>query len=442
MRKRLLLVAGLLIVVLMAVGLTVAVRLNRGGYLPKPVSVTAGLAPTAVPLPRRPEAVSSATVTPLATPLPTETTALPAATPSVMTPAAPAALPTRVVAPPEPLQVPDGFGVSIFAEGLSGPRMMAVGPDGDLYVVERDANRIIRLPDRESDGVADAVEVVAAGLGSPSSIAFSVDGFLYVGEPSRVLRLTLSGTPLGAERVDVIVDGIPTDGHSTRTVLFSPDGAWLYVSVGSSCNVCEESDPRRATIVRYRPDGSDEAIYATGLRNAVGITFRPSTAELWATNNGRDWLGDDQPPETVYIVGEGDDAGWPRCHSGRIVDPDFGFAGACEGVVAPAVEMQAHTAPLGLGFYTGAAFPEAYHGDLFVALHGSWNRSDPVGYKVLHIPIEDGVPGPVMDFAAGWLRDDGSQWGRPVDVVTSVDGNLLVSDDGAGRIYRIYYQVP
>jgi glucose/arabinose dehydrogenase len=441
MRKRLLLVAGLLVAVLLAVGLYVAVRLNRGGYLPKPVSVTADPAPTAVPLPKTPEAVSPTTVVPSKTPRPTETAApTPLASPTMAPTVAPTGAPTRRVIPPEPIQVPDGFGVSVFAEGLSGPRMMAVGPEGDLYLAERDANRIIRLPDRDSDGVADVVEVVAAGLSSPSSLAFYVDGSLYVGEPSRVLRLSLGGTPLIADGMDVIVDGIPTGGHSTRTVLFDSDGAWLYVSVGSSCNVCEESDLRRATIVRYHPDGGDEAIYATGLRNAVGITFRPGTAELWATNNGRDWLGDDQPPETVYIVGEGDDAGWPRCHSGRIVDPDYGFAGACEGVVAPVIEMQAHTAPLGLGFYTGVAFPEAYHGDLFVALHGSWNRSVPVGYKVLRIPVEDGAPGPAVDFAAGWLRDDGSQWGRPVDVVTSVDGSLLVSDDGAGRVYRIYYR--
>jgi glucose/arabinose dehydrogenase len=225
-------------------------------------------------------------------------------------------------------------------------------------------------------------------------------------------------------------------------VLFSPDWAWLYVSVGSSCNVCDESDVRRATIVRYRPDGSEEAVFAEGLRNAVGIAFRPGTDELWATNNGRDWLGDDQPPETIYIVEEGDDAGWPACHSGRIVDPDFGSAGSCDGILDPVVEMQAHTAPLGLTFYTGEQFPEQYQGDLFVALHGSWNRSTPVGYKVVRVDLENGTIGPVGEFAAGWLRSDGSQWGRPVDLVTASDGSLMISDDGQGRIYRVYFPGP
>jgi glucose/arabinose dehydrogenase len=242
--------------------------------------------------------------------------------------------------------------------------------------------------------------------------------------------------------IEVVIDDLPSGGHNTRTVLFSPDWRWLYVSIGSSCNVCIEEDPRRAAIMRYTPDGGDEIIFAKGLRNAVGITFRPETGELWATNNGRDWLGDNEPPETVYHVQQGDDAGWPRCHAGRIVDPDFGESGACRGVSAPEIEMQAHSAPLGLTFYTGQQFPEAYRGDLFIAFHGSWNRTVPTGYKVVRVPMQGGTPGAVEDLAVGWLRDDGSQWGRPVDLVTGSDGSLYVSDDGEGRIYRIYYTGP
>jgi len=318
--------------------------------------------------------------------------------------------------------------------------MMARGPDGWIYVAERGANRIVRLPDRDGDGLAEGIEVVAGGLDQPSSLAFYRDGSLYVGETTRVLRLSDPDARGAFQSVTVVVDGLPPRvGHSTRTVLFSPGGQWLFVSVGSSCNVCLEQDPRRATIVRYTPDGGDETIFAEGLRNAVGITFRPGTGELWATNNGRDWLGDDQPPETVYLVREGDDAGWPRCHAARIVDPDFGGPGACDGVAAPAVEMQAHSAPLGLTFYTGQQFPEAYRGDLFVAFHGSWNRSQPTGYKVVRIPMVGGSPGPVSDFAAGWLRGDGSNWGRPVDVLMGTDGSLYVSDDGRGNVYRIFY---
>ena len=326
----------------------------------------------------------------------------------------------------------------MFAQGLSNPRMMTVGPDEQLYVAERGAGRILRLPDRDQDGVADTIEVVADGLRAPSSIAFYRDGSLYVGETTRVLRLTEPDGDSVFQTQEVIVDGLPEGGHNTRTVLFSPDWHYLFVSVGSSCNVCNEADERRATIMRYNADGGEE-VYVRGMRNAVGIVFRPGTDELWATNNGRDRMGDDLPPETIHLVRQGDDAGWPRCHAGRIIDPDFGNPDACNGVAVPAVEMQAHSAPLGLTFYTGQQFPESYRGHLFVAFHGSWNRSTPTGYKVVGIPMENGVPGPVYDFATGWLRPNGTRWGRPVDVQTGADGSLFVSDDGEGRIYRIFY---
>jgi glucose/arabinose dehydrogenase len=394
-------------------------------------------APTAVPLPR-------STPTIAAQPTPTPEPPPPKAAPATATPVV-EVTPTRVIPPAEAISLPPGFGISVFAQGLRDPRMMALGPDGYLYVAERGARRIVRLPDRDDqgdrwgDGVADGVEVVAEGLNAPSSIAFYKDGSLYVGETTRVLRLSAPDERGVFQERAVIVDGLPSGGHNTRTILFSPDWSTLFVSVGSSCNVCVEEDERRATIVRYNPDGSGGAVYARGLRNAVGITFRPGTTELWATNNGRDWLGDDQPPETVYNVREGDDAGWPYCHSGRIVDPDYGSPNACDGIAVPAVEMQAHSAPLGLTFYTGQQFPEEYRGDLFVAFHGSWNRTVPTGYKVVRISMRDGSPGPVQDFAAGWLRADGSNWGRPVDVLTASDGSLFVSDDGGGFIYRIFY---
>jgi glucose/arabinose dehydrogenase len=349
--------------------------------------------------------------------------------------------PTRVVPPQEAISLPPGFGISVFAHGLNNPRMMAFGPDGVLYVAERGAGRIVRLPDRDGDGVADGIEVIADSLSAPSSIAFYADGSLYVGETTRILRLSAPDGVGVFQARETVIDGLPSGGHTTRTVLFSPDGKYLFVSIGSSCNVCVESDERRATIMRYNPDGSGGEIYARGLRNAVGITFRPGTDELWATDNGRDWLGDNQPPETIYLVHQGDDAGWPRCHAGRIVDPDFGGPGACDGVAVPAVEMQAHSAPLGLTFYTGAQFPPEYQGDLFVAFHGSWNRSVPTGYKVVRIPMAGGEPGAVQDFAVGWLRADGSNWGRPVDVLTGPDGSLFVSDDSGGVIYRIFYAV-
>ena len=355
-------------------------------------------------------------------------------------PLAVTAEPAQSLAPPQnPIALPPGFVISVFAEGLRNPRMLAVSPDGQLYVAERGANRIVRLPDVDGDGLADQAETIADDLNSPSSLAFYQDGSLYVGLSDRILRLSAPDSNGNFQQRETIIDGLPTGGHNTRTVLFSPDGLSLFVSIGSSCNVCDEDDPRRAAIVRYNPDGSGEEVYASGLRNAVGITFRPGTDELWATNNGRDMLGDDLPPETIYRVISGGDYGWPRCHAGRIVDPEFGADQACEGIEPPVVEIQAHSAPLGLTFYTGDRFPAEYQGDLFVALHGSWNRSVPTGYKVVRIPMDGAAAGPVQDFATGWLDDEKNSWGRPVDVITGADGALYISDDGAGIIYRVDY---
>lgn len=340
--------------------------------------------------------------------------------------------------PEKPIALPSGFEITVYADGLKDPRMMAVGPDGGVYVAERGAGRILRLVDEDGEGQLDRSEVVAEGLNSPSSLAVHQDGSLYVGETTRILRLPPRGDEAFGEP-EIIIDGLPSGGHNTRTVLFSPDHSSLFVSIGSSCNVCEEQDGRRAAIVRYNPDGSEERLYAKGLRNAVGITFKPGTNELWATNNGRDFLGDDLPPETIYDVQEGADYGWPECHSGRIIDPQFGVSTSCEGIEKPQVEMQAHSAPMGLEFYSGDQFPPEFKGDLFVAFHGSWNRSVPVGYKIVRIHMEGDRIGPVVDFAVGWLVS-GSSWGRPVDVITAPDGSLLISDDAGGRIYRISYR--
>jgi len=352
--------------------------------------------------------------------------------------AEPLSLPGMVPSP-NPIALPPGFGITLYADRLRSPRMLSIGPDGELYVAERGAGRVIRLPDREADGQADGVEIVAEGLDSPSSLAFYRDGSLYVAETTRIVQFSAQDAQGHFINPQVIVGDLPGGGHSTRTVLFSPDWDSMFVSVGSSCNICDENDPRRAAIVRYKPDGSGMEIFSFGLRNAVGITFRPDTDELWATNNGRDMLGDDLPPETVNLVRQGDDFSWPRCHAGRIIDPEFGQAGACQGVTAPEVEMQAHSAPLGLTFYTGEQFPREYRGDLFVAFHGSWNRSVPTGYKVVRIPMQGGRPGPANDFAWGWLGENGNSWGRPVDVITGKDGSLFVSDDAGGRVWRIFY---
>lgn len=339
------------------------------------------------------------------------------------------------------IQVPPGFAVNLFAEGLDGPRFIRFGPEGALYVAERGAARILTLSDRDRDGVAEERTVFAAGLPGVHSLACRA-GSWFAGVPSGVVRLRdRDGDGRAEERVTVIGD-YPTGGHHTRTVEFLPDGR-MVVSVGSSCNVCNESDPRRAAIVVYAgADGRGEKLFATGLRNAVGLAVHPTSGELWASNNGRDLLGDDLPPEGLYVVREGADYGWPRCHNGTLVDPDYGFPGACNGVAAPLLNMQAHSAPLGLVFYTGTTFPAVYRGSLFIAFHGSWNRSIPTGYKVVRLPLNGSRPaGPLEDFASGWLDPaSGRAGGRPVGLAVGPDGALYVSDDKAGMIYRISYR--
>ncbi len=339
--------------------------------------------------------------------------------------------------------VPDGFAVQLFAEGLNGPRFMAVGPNGVLYVADRGNDRIVALPDADGNGEADEVRIFADGVNAPHSLVYH-QGSWYVGVPEGVVRLTDHDGDGTADSQTTLIDSfVPTGRHSSRTVEFLPDGR-LLLSAGSTCNVCEEEDPRRAAITIYdSPVGQDrltgERLFATGLRNAVGLAIHPQSGQLWVSNNGRDVMGDDIPPETIYIVEEGGDYGWPFCHSGNVVDPEFGFAGACESVGQPIVSMQAHSAPLGITFYTGDAFPADFQGDLFIAFHGSWNRSEPTGYKVVRVPLEGNTPtGPVEDFATGWLNRDGSSDGRPVGVTVGADGALYVSDDKGGFIYRIY----
>jgi glucose/arabinose dehydrogenase len=333
------------------------------------------------------------------------------------------------------VRLPPGFRMETFASGLGAPRFMAVSPSGDLFVSIPSRGQVVALPDRDGNGQADRTVVFADGLNRPHGLAFH-QGFLYVAETGAVLRFPYRPGDLAGAKPAVVVPDLPKgSGHWTRTIAFGPDGK-LYVSVGSSCNVCEDADARRAAILQFNPDGTGGRVFARGIRNAVGIAFHSKTGELWATNNGRDWLGDDFPPETLLVVRGGAHYGWPYCNGKRVPDPDFGRPDFCKTVALPTVEIQAHSAPLGLAFYAGEAFPAEYRGDLFVALHGSWNRSAPTGYKVIRIPIRDGKPGAPQDFATGWLQG-ARAWGRPVDVITGRDGALYVSDDRAGVIYRI-----
>ncbi len=336
------------------------------------------------------------------------------------------------------VHLPPGFQASVFFSGLASPRLIAFSPDGTLFVAERGAGSIVALPDPDHTGKATSKKVVISGLNDPTSLVF-YDGALYVGEQSQISRFTL-GPDLQVTSKKIIVPDLPTDGqHSTRTVLVGPDGK-LYVSMGSTCNACVESDPHRAAIWVYNLDGSGGRLYARGLRNAVGMAINPWNNQIWVTNNGRDYMGDNLPPETVYALQDGGNYGWPRCQAGDIIDPDFGHPGDCNGVVQPLIKMQAHSAPLGLAFYNANQFPQQYHG-LFVAFHGSWNRSVPTGYKVVFIPLNSTgqVTGPAEDFATGWLVSNDNAFGRPVGLAVGPDGALYVSDDKGGMIYRITY---
>jgi glucose/arabinose dehydrogenase len=324
------------------------------------------------------------------------------------------------------LQLPDGYMSSVFADGLDNPRFMDVSPDGVLFVAERGADRVVALPDSDADGSADEIIEVGVGYGGAHDLEFTADGILLVAGETTLWEVALDGLHEADRRT--VVDDLPSGGfHSTKSVELLPSGA-ILLSVGSSCNVCDEEDDRRATVQlvtdgRLRP-------YMVGLRNAVGVWVDPTTGRAWATNMGRDFLGDDEPPETLYELLDGADAGWPRCHAATLRDPDFGVdATACDGVAAPAVTFPAHTAPLAL---------VGWDDHLVVALHGSWNSSAKVGYALWRIPWDGAPTGDPEAFATGFLPDGASDaLGRPAGLAVGADGALYVSDDKAGYIYRI-----
>jgi glucose/arabinose dehydrogenase len=347
---------------------------------------------------------------------------------------APAGGRTRIEVAGHSFQAIQGFGVSVYAEDLNGARFMVLGPDGVPYLSLTGQGRVVKLPDRDGDGRADSIVTVARGLSSPHGLAFRGDT-LYVAETNRVVRFVP-----GVAAPQVVVPDLPHGGgHFTRTIVFGPRDGKLYVSVGSSCNLCDERDSRRAAVLRYNPDGSGGETFAHGLRNSVGLTFDPATGELWGTNNDRDMLGDDLPPDRINILHQGGDYGWPRCYLPGHPNPEYASAD-CSHLAEPAITFQAHSAPLGIAFSTGTQFPAEYRGGAFVAFHGSWNRSVPTGYKVVYVRVQDGRPVAITDFLVGFLPDGAtSPWARPVGLLVARDGSLLVSDDYSGRIFRVRY---
>jgi glucose/arabinose dehydrogenase len=371
------------------------------------------------------------------------------------------------------LNVPEGFKVSTFADTVRGARFMALGADGAVYVSQPNqpavprgqpnprAGQIIRLEDTNNDGVVDRREVVFDSIAGVHGLTFH-NGYLYMAGYRSVYRSRLDarGRPTGApEPLNEYT--YLNRGHSTRTIVFGRDGA-MYVAIGSSCNICVEGAPDLAAVMRYDADGKNGRLYSSGLRNAVGMAVHPTTGEIWVSQHERDNIRPDfqnLPSEEINILRDGAHFGWPYCHDDRVpnpeamegaapsnppIPPDSVRAGFCQRSTPPALKIQAHAAPLGLTFLDRATnFPAAMRGDALLALHGSWNRNFPVGAVIVRIRVQNGKPVGYEEFINGWQVDNATgrgatRWGRPVDVLVYKDGSVLVSDDQAGAIYRVY----
>jgi glucose/arabinose dehydrogenase len=406
--------------------------------------------------------------------------------------------PSRPVPKPEGLMpsAPAGFSVTSYAE-LPGPRMMAYAPNGDLFVSSPRANNITVYRDANNDGIFEATGVFAAGtppapptaagqsgrggaggapppvgrgaapavlgaaapactppsefarrgpgtLQAPFGLAFN-GGYLYVGNTGSIVRYKYANGDLKAQGEPEKLLDLPTGGHSTRNIIFNRAGTKMYVAVGSQSNNDAGEDCRRAAILEFNPDGSGYRIFASGIRNPVGLTLQPGTDTIWTAMNERDNLGDDLVPDYATSVKDGGFYGWPYSYIGRNYDPRYvgSFPELVARAIVPDVLIPSHSAALGLTFYTGTQFPQRYRNGGFVALHGSWNRSAASGYRVIFFPMINGRPGPIEDFLTGFLASDGTnetpiqQWGRPVGVTVTPNGALLVSDDGGNRIWKI-----
>ncbi|MEZ4810888.1 MAG: sorbosone dehydrogenase family protein [Allomuricauda sp.] len=346
--------------------------------------------------------------------------------------------------PLELLNLPQGFKIDTYAEGIDGARSMAMGENGTLFVGTRNEGKVYALQDLDGDFKAEKVFEIATDLEQPNGVAFR-DGALYVAAVSRLFRYPnieqqLSNPP----DPELIYDDYPTEfHHGWKYIAFGPDGK-LYVPVGAPCNICERSneDERFATITRMDPDGSNREIYAKGVRNSVGFTWHPDTGQMWFTDNGRDLMGDDVPPcELNRITAPGQHFGYPFCHAGTIKDPEFGDQFPCSDFVAPVQPLGPHVAPLGVKFDTGTMFPAEYKGHAFIAEHGSWNRSSKIGYRVTLVKLENNQAISYEPFIDGWLDEKKQEaFGRPVDLLFLKDGSLLISDDVADAIYRVVYK--
>lgn len=368
--------------------------------------------------------------------------------------------PPRVVPRPggAELHVPSGFKVDMYASGFREPRFLLTAPSGDIFVTESRVNQIKVLRDTKNAGKPDVTEIFAErDLNKPFGMAFYPPGddpqFLYVANTDGVIRFPYRNGDLKArgpaEKLSAQLSGgagfLRSGGHWTRDIVFSPDGKKMYVSIGSRSNDSDDpSEANRARIFEFNPDGTEQKVYAWGIRNAVGIGFRPGTNELWMSTNERDELGEDLPPDYISSVRRDGFYGWPWFYLGNHVDPRHKgqHLDLADKVIVPDVLVQAHSATLNLCFYTDDQFPSEYKGDVFAAFHGSWNRTKRTGYKIVRVPFDHATGkalGEYEDFVTGFVTKDGNVWGRPVGLTVAKDGSLLFSEDGNGTIWRVGY---
>lgn len=331
------------------------------------------------------------------------------------------------------LVAPEGFAVTVYAEGLDRPWGQAFGPDDRLYVAELGAGRVVRLVDRDGDGRSDSVATVIAALDRPSALVWEGADAL-IAEPGRVIQL--SGAAGAAPLLTTVLDDLPADSPWIRSVLPVATRSAFYISIGATCDLCQETDHRRGTILRVSAGGAEE-VWARGLRNVGGLALHPDTGELWATAADRDGLGDELPADELNVIRRGAHYGWPFCYGARLPSPEYADRSRCDTTQPPVLTFPARSAPLGLVFYTAQAFPAAYWGDAFVALYGSGSSTTPAGYKLVRVRVEGGRPVAMEDFVTGWIGPGGQVYGRPVQPLVGPDGALYVSDDYGGRIWRV-----
>lgn len=342
--------------------------------------------------------------------------------------------------PLDKIKLPAGFTISVYAE-VEGARSMVMSPAGTLFVGTQGAGKVYAIKDIDGDHIADKKWTIATGLNNPNGVAFK-NGALYVAEISKVTRFAnIEQNLANPGKGDVIYDKFPTEWpHGWKYIAFGPDGK-LYVPVGAPFNIGIPDD-RHASLFRMNDDGTGVEKFASGIRNTVGFTWHPTTHELWFTDNGRDMLGDNIPPDELNTAPKaGMNFGYPYFHAGTIKDPEYGGTHTASEFTPPAINLGPHVASLGLKFYTGNMFPAKYKNQIFIAEHGSWNRTKKSGYEVSLVTLTNGKATGYEPFATGWLNEATQvPWGRPVDVLVLADGSMLVSDDAAGVIYRISYK--